>query len=101
MKRESKTTGWKRALTLMITSMIKVIGARARRLWTRCGLTRAELGDVSGRSPNYIGAVELGKRDPSLSTAETAKLYEEMPEELQRAVVRLLRAAQRRSKHKR
>ena len=39
---------------------------RRRRL--ALGLTLEQLAERSGLTPNYIGAVELGKRDPSLST---------------------------------
>jgi transcriptional regulator with XRE-family HTH domain len=53
-----------------IRSMIRALGAKARRLRQERGLTRRELGKNSGLSPNYIGGVELGQRDPSLSTVE-------------------------------
>jgi transcriptional regulator with XRE-family HTH domain len=85
------------------------------------GLTRAELGNSSGLSPNYVGGVELGKRDPSLSTViaqaasldipaserfgptqpsseeviEMAKLFDKAPKELQTALLKLLRIAAR------
>ena len=67
MKREGKPAQKRKPAAL---SAIAVLGAKARRLRQERRLTREELGKSSGLSPNYIGAVELGQRDPSLSTVE-------------------------------
>jgi transcriptional regulator with XRE-family HTH domain len=48
---------------------IKAFGREVRRRREALGLTLEELGERSGLTPNYIGGVELGKRDVSLSTA--------------------------------
>ena len=54
---------------------------RRRRL--AAGMTLEQLAERSGLTPNYIGAVELGKRDPSLSTVlSLAKGFGAMPGEL-------------------
>ena len=89
---------------------------RRRRL--ALGLTLEQLAERSGLTPNYIGAVELGKRDPSLSTVlalargfkvppgemlgsapgltpaglEAAGLFEGVPAEIQNGVLSLLRS---------
>src|ERR1051325_9327409 len=39
-----------------------------RRRREALGLTQDELAERSGLTPNYIGTIENGKRDPSLST---------------------------------
>lgn len=81
-----------------------------------------QLAERSGLTPNYIGTVENGRRDPSLSTVlslahglgvapgellggveklsplaiEAAQLIEAMPPDLQSATLELLRLASRR-----
>jgi transcriptional regulator with XRE-family HTH domain len=93
---------------------------RRRRL--EAGLTLEQLAERSGLTPNYIGTIENGKRDPSLSTViaiaaglsvqpgelfggvpgltaagmEAAQLYEKVAPELQSAVSGLLRAVKKR-----
>lgn len=93
---------------------------RRRRL--AAGLTLEQLAERSGLTPNYIGTIENGKRDPSLSTVmaiaaglavqpgelfggvpglspagmEAAQLYEKVTPELQHAVSGLLRAIKKR-----
>lgn len=90
---------------------------RRRRL--SMGMTLEQLAERSGLTPNYIGAVELGKRDPSLSTIislangfgvtpgellgpvpglspaglEASHLFEGASAEIQKGVIHLLRAA--------
>lgn len=86
------------------------------------GLTLEQLAERSGLTPNYIGTVENGHRDPSLSTVlalarglglapgdllgglgelsaastEAATLIEALSPEVQGAVLELLRALARR-----
>jgi transcriptional regulator with XRE-family HTH domain len=105
-------------------STIKALGAKARHLRQKRRLTRRELGDRAALSANYIGAVELGQRDPCLSTVEAlarglgipvselfgpprylseravemAKLFNEAPEAVQRALLNVLRVSARMSK---
>jgi transcriptional regulator with XRE-family HTH domain len=81
-------------------------------------LTLEALAERAGLTPNYIGGVEMGKRDPSLSTVlslarglnvpasdllggvkdlspaavEAGRLFESAPPDIQDAVLRLLRA---------
>lgn len=43
-------------------------GREVRRRRDARGMTLETLAEQSGLTPNYIGSVELGKRDPSLST---------------------------------
>jgi len=85
-------------------------------------MTLEQLAEKSGLTPNYVGTVEMGQRDPSLSTVlalarglsvspgelvggvgrlsssalEAARLFEGASPETQDAVLRLLRAVQRR-----
>src|SRR5215471_18835079 len=99
-----------------------IFGREVRRRRVALGLTLEELAERSGLTPNYIGTVENGRRDPSLSTvlslanglgvpagellggcgdlgpiaAETARLMEAAPPELQQAVLELARAVSRR-----
>lgn len=97
-------------------------GASVRRKREALGLTLEELAERAKLSPNYIGTVENGRRDPSLSTVialakalrlpagdllggahelgpegvEAARLFESAPADVQDAVLRLLRAVARR-----
>jgi transcriptional regulator with XRE-family HTH domain len=97
-------------------------GTTIRRKREGLGLTLEELAERSGLSPNYVGSVENGRRDPSLSTIlalakgfrvpaaellggardvgpealEAARLFEAATPEVQDAVLRLLRAVVRR-----
>jgi transcriptional regulator with XRE-family HTH domain len=85
-------------------------------------MTLEQLAERSGLSPNYVGSVENGRRDPSLSTVlalvkglkstpgellggvkeltpeafEAGRLFDGASAELQDVVLRLLRAVSRR-----
>lgn len=48
--------------------MQKIVGAKIRRLREDIGLTQEELARAAGCSNEFISLLELGKRDPSLST---------------------------------
>lgn len=87
-------------------------------------MTIEQLAEKSGLTPNYVGTVEIGGRDPSLSTVlalarglsvapgelfggiarlspltlEAARLFEGSPPDVQDAILRLLRALQKRRK---
>ncbi len=97
-------------------------GATVRRKREGLGLTLEALAERARLSPNYIGTVENGRRDPSLSTVlalakalrvpagellggvedlepealEAARLFRDAAPEVQDAVLRLLRAVTRR-----
>ncbi|HET9929484.1 MAG TPA: helix-turn-helix transcriptional regulator [Polyangiaceae bacterium] len=97
-------------------------GREVRRRRGALGLTLEQLAERSGLTPNYIGTVENGRRDPSLSTVlalakglgvapsalmggvgefsaeatEAAALVESLPAEVQVAMLELLRALGRR-----
>jgi len=97
-------------------------GKEVRRRRRALGLTLEQLAERSGLTPNYIGTVENGRRDPSLSTIgalarglgvapgellggvgdltpqaiEAARLFDATLPELQASLLGLLRAAQRR-----
>jgi transcriptional regulator with XRE-family HTH domain len=97
-------------------------GSTIRRKREGLGLTLEELAERAGLSPNYVGSVENGRRDPSLSTVlalakglrtpvaellggvrdigpealEAAHLFEAAAPDVQEAVLRLLRAVSRR-----
>lgn len=47
---------------------IKALGRELRRRRHGLGLTLEALGKASGLSQNYLGGIELGQRDPSLSS---------------------------------
>ena len=105
-----------------LPSMTSIFGKEVRRRRVALGLTLEELAERSRLTPNYIGTVENGRRDPSLSTvlslanglgvpagellggcgdfgpiaAETARLMEAAPPELQQAILELTRAVSRR-----
>lgn len=85
-------------------------------------MTLEQLAEKSGLTPNYVGTIEVGQRDPSLSTVlalarglsvapgeligglgrlspsalEAARLFDGASQDVQDAVLRLLRAVQRR-----
>lgn len=97
-------------------------GISVRRKREALSLTLKQLAERSGLSPNYVGTVENGRRDPSLSTVlalakglrvppgellgpvkdlspeayDVGRQYEAAPEDVQDLVVRLLRVVSRR-----
>ncbi len=97
-------------------------GKEVRRRRKALGLTIEELAERAELTPNYVGTVETGKRDPSLSTilalakglhvppaelfgsakelgpagVEVGRLFEAAAPDVQDAVLRLLRAVTRR-----
>ena len=99
-----------------------IFGREVRRRRVALGLTLEQLAERAGLTPNYIGTVENGRRDPSLSTVmslaaglgvpagelvggvaelgpvaiETARLVEGAPPELQTAILELARAITKR-----
>jgi transcriptional regulator with XRE-family HTH domain len=99
-------------------------GQEVRRRRRNLGFTIEQLAERSGLTPNYVGTVEMGQRDPSLSTVtalarglavppaellggvgrlsaaalEAARLFDGALPEAQDAVLKLLRAVQRRKR---
>ncbi|MBX3258829.1 MAG: helix-turn-helix transcriptional regulator [Labilithrix sp.] len=97
-------------------------GDEVRRRREALGWTLEQLAERSKLSPNYIGTVENGRRDPSLSTVlalakglrvaagellgpvkdlspaayEVGRAYDASPEDVQDLVVRLLHVTSRR-----
>ena len=97
-------------------------GSTIRRRREALGLTLEQLAERAGLSPNYVGTVENGRRDPSLSTVyalakglrvppgellgpvkdlspeayDVGRQYEAAPEDVQDLVARLLRVVTRR-----
>ena len=85
-------------------------------------MTLEQLAERAGLTPNYVGTIEAGQRDPSLSTVqalarglsvatgellggnahhsaaalEAATLFETAPPDVQEAILHLLRAVQKR-----
>ena len=47
---------------------ILALGRELRRRRQARGLSFDALGEAAGLTPNYVGSIELGRRDPSLST---------------------------------
>jgi transcriptional regulator with XRE-family HTH domain len=104
-----------------VASQLAEFGRQIRRLREELGLTQEQLAARSGLSAIYIGTIENGKRDPSLSTVhalakglaittsglfgslpplsaaayEVALLFDAAPKELQTAVLSLLQAVNR------
>jgi transcriptional regulator with XRE-family HTH domain len=96
-------------------------GREVRRRREALGLTLEQLAESSSLTPNYIGTIENGKRDPSLSTVlalarglrvppaelfggvedltpaatEAGRLFDAAPPEVQEAVLQILRAVTR------
>lgn len=94
-------------------------GQEVRRRREGMGMTLETLSERSKLTPNYIGSVEIGKRDPSLTTvlalakglgvrpgelfasaegmtpqtAEAAQYFDMAPPEVQKALMALLRTA--------
>ncbi len=97
-------------------------GQEIRRRRQALHLTLEQLAEASGLTPNYIGTIENGKRDPSLSTVmalakglrakpaelfggiqdlsapatEAGTLFDTAPEDVQDAVLQLLRSVSKR-----
>lgn len=97
-------------------------GREVRRRRKAAKLTLESLAERSGLTPNYVGSVETGRSDPSLSTVvklskglrvppgeivggvhalsskalEASRLFDDAPPEVQDAVLQLLRAVRRR-----
>jgi transcriptional regulator with XRE-family HTH domain len=97
-------------------------GNEVRRRRKGVGMTLEQLAERAGLTPNYVGTIETGKRDPSLSTIvalarglsvapgeliggmarlsppalEAARLFDGTSPDAQEAILRLLRAMQRR-----
>jgi transcriptional regulator with XRE-family HTH domain len=97
-------------------------GREVRRRRKALGITLEQLAERSGLTPNYIGTVENGRRDPSLSTInalarglgvptgeliggvgemssealEAARLFDSAAPEVQIALLQLLRSVARR-----
>lgn len=100
------------------------LGVEVRRRRQAAGLTLEQLAERAGLTPNYIGTIEHGRRDPSLSTlialsralniavseffappprpSEDAMLmatsFQDMPPELRSSVLELLRTIARRKR---
>lgn len=96
-------------------------GREVRRRREALGLTLDQLAESSELTPNYIGTIENGKRDPSLSTVlalarglrvapadlfggvedltpaatEAGRLFDAAPPEVQDAVLQILRVVTR------
>lgn len=97
-------------------------GREVRRRRKALGLTLEQLAEKSALTPNYIGSVENGRRDPSLSTVlalakglsispaellggvaelspaalEAAQMFDAVPADVQGALLQILRATPRR-----
>ncbi len=97
-------------------------GQEVRRRRQAAGLTLEQLAERCELTPNYVGTIEKGKRDPSLSTViaiarglkiapadlvggvkglgpgaiEAARLFETLPHDAQEPILALLRALSRR-----
>jgi len=97
-------------------------GRAVRKKRTSLQLTLEQLAERAGLTPNFVGSVENGQRDPSLSTVlalakglhtpvgellapakesspealELARLFETLPADVQDSVLRLVRTLARR-----
>jgi|SRR5688572_20768782 transcriptional regulator with XRE-family HTH domain len=107
-----------------MTPQLASFGQEVRRRRLALKLTLEDLAQASGLTPNYIGSIELGKRDPSLSSIdalakalrvpigqliggsreltpagmEAASLFDESAPEVQAAISSILRAMARKRK---
>lgn len=101
-------------------------GREIRRRRETLGLTLEQLAEASKLTPNYIGTIENGKRDPSLSTVmalarglrvapaelfggiqdlsppatEAGLLFDGSPTDVQEAVLQILRTVSKRKRQK-
>jgi XRE family transcriptional regulator, fatty acid utilization regulator len=111
----------KRKPTPATANLIAQLGMKLRRRREALGLTLERLAEYSGVSPNYIGTIENGRRDPGLSVIkaladgldsslselfelppkrtplspaalEVARLFCQVPEEMQTGVLMVLSA---------
>lgn len=104
---------------------VSSFAVEVRRRREKLGLTLEELAVRSNLTPNYIGTIEHGKRDPSLSTVlaiarglrihpselfggidrlsqpatEAGQLFDVVTPDVQEAVLQLLRSVSRRRRH--
>jgi transcriptional regulator with XRE-family HTH domain len=58
----------RRRPAMLTDERILALGRELRRRRQARGLSLDSLGEVAGLTPNYVGSIELGRRDPSLST---------------------------------
>jgi transcriptional regulator with XRE-family HTH domain len=113
------------SLSLNLTEYVVMeFGNEIRRRRLALGMTLEQLAEASKLTPNYIGTIENGKRDPSLSTVmalakglrinpgelfgglqdlsaaatEAGLLFEGATSDVQEAVLQLLRSVSRRKK---
>lgn len=107
----------RRRPTMPTDERILALGRELRRRRQARGLSLDGLGEAAGLTPNYVGSIELGKRDPSLSTMiriaraigseigellglpdmtadaiEAARLFSALPREVRAPVVSALQA---------
>jgi len=96
---------------------IEALGREIRRRRQALGMTLDDLGEVTGITPNYVGSIEKGQRDPGLSAVlkiahglrvtpgellglpalppeaiEAAKLVSRLPEAVRKPLTSTLRA---------
>ncbi len=109
---------WHDSANLVIVSF----GGTVRRRRKALGLSLEKLAERADLSPNYLGTIENGRRDPSLSTVEkiadalgaapgellggikslspagieAARLFDTMPADVQESLLPLLRTLSRR-----
>lgn len=100
---------------------VSKIGAQIRLLRREANLTLEDLSERSGLTSHFIGAIELGQRDPSISSLEAiagalgvpvgvllgetplvskraiemGRMFDQVPEVLQKGILTLLRATKR------
>ncbi len=94
------------------------IGATIRRLRHQANMTLEQLSERAGLTPHFIGSIELGQRDPSISSLEAiagalgvtigsllgespphselaiemGRMFDKVPEPHQQGILKLLRA---------
>lgn len=104
-------------VNLSTLELIEEFGREVRRRREALDMTLEGLSEVCGLTPNYIGTIETGKRDPSLTTVmslakglkvragellgsipdlspqaeEMARLFDDTLPEVQRAILKILR----------
>lgn len=104
-------------VTMSTSEQIEEFGREVRRRRESLNMTLEGMSEVCGLTPNYIGTIETGKRDPSLTTVmalakglnvragellgsipelspqgeEMARLFDDTLPEIQRAILKILR----------